>query len=99
MFATKEAYLVKSGDVVKVEVATAGNIRPGGYYFLRVPAVSALEWHPFSIACADGERVSFYVKVRVMERLELSDALFRLCINRVGLTGSLSLLNTTIHAK
>ena len=99
MFATKEAYLVKSGDVVKVEVTTAGNIRPGGYYFLRVPAVSALQWHPFSITCTDGERVTFYVKVRVIERLELSYAIFRLCIDRAGLTGSLSSLNTTIHAK
>ena len=63
MFAMKEASLMKSSDITKVEVPTFAKARPGGYYFLRIPAISALEWHPFSIACSEGEKVCFYIKV------------------------------------
>ena len=63
MVAMKQASIHKFGDITKVEVPSSVDSRPGGYYFLRIPAISALEWHPFSISCTEGRNVCFYIKV------------------------------------
>ena len=41
----------------------AGNFEPGAYYFLDVPEISGVEWHPFSMMNAPGEaETAFLIK-------------------------------------
>ena len=48
--------------VVEVPSSTAYENKVGGYLFIRVPAISAFEWHPFSLAHTEGNQLTFYIQ-------------------------------------
>jgi predicted ferric reductase len=53
------------GGAVRLQVSTAGRVRvrPGQYAYVQVPALSAVEWHPFSCICVPGcpDKITFLV--------------------------------------
>ena len=54
------------GALTRLEITTpsSSSSRLGVYYFIRIPTVSGFEWHPFSLALSEGNRLIFYIQAQ-----------------------------------
>ena len=60
----KEHRLCKGTDMVRLSIPRTFTYLPGQYCDIKVPLVSTLEWHPFTIASSPHENeMLFYIKV------------------------------------
>eukprot|EP01087_Luapelamoeba_hula_P007878 TRINITY_DN1936_c0_g1_i1.p1 TRINITY_DN1936_c0_g1~~TRINITY_DN1936_c0_g1_i1.p1 ORF type:complete len:501 (+),score=60.35 TRINITY_DN1936_c0_g1_i1:83-1585(+) len=67
-----------SGRVTRLEVLRADmSYEPGQFCFINIPAVSRLEWHPFSIASAPHEKTLRFI-IQAKNKLSWSDKLYKL---------------------
>ncbi|CAI5701860.1 unnamed protein product [Peronospora effusa] len=75
----------------------AMNVNPGSYFMVRLPAISANQWHPFSsIVTPDGKSLGFCIKAMGNESftrklLEKASTQFDLTANLCGPFGKMSL--------
>ncbi|CEG39551.1 uncharacterized protein PHALS_09793 [Plasmopara halstedii] len=75
----------------------AMKINPGSYFFVRLPAVSAIQWHPFSaVVTPDGNSIGFTIKAMgngsfTRKLLEKAGTQYELKANLCGPFGKMSL--------
>jgi predicted ferric reductase len=49
-------------DVTQLTISSQPAYRPGSYYFVCIPAVSLVQWHPFSVSNVSDNTVSFHIR-------------------------------------
>ncbi|KAG6594105.1 Transmembrane protein [Phytophthora cinnamomi] len=75
----------------------AMNVNPGSYFLVRLPAISATQWHPFSsIVTPDGKSLGFCIKAMgngsfTRRLLEKAGTQYELTANLCGPFGKMSL--------
>ncbi|KAG7391010.1 hypothetical protein PHYPSEUDO_006145 [Phytophthora pseudosyringae] len=75
----------------------AMNVNPGSYFLVRLPAISATQWHPFSsVVTPDGKSLGFTVKAMgkgsfTRKLLEKAGTQYELTANLCGPFGKMSL--------
>ncbi|TDH67050.1 hypothetical protein CCR75_004126 [Bremia lactucae] len=75
----------------------AMKVNPGSYYFVRLPAISLIEWHPFSsIVTPDGKTIGFTIKAMgngsfTRTLMEKAGTQYELAANLCGPFGKMAL--------